>query len=390
MLGMSAWAGEAPVESPLLVEARYRYSNLHSDGAPRRGHANTLRARLGYQWTLGSGWSLYGEAIGTASLFSQRYDDGSGQRTPYPAEPDPASTGISNAWVGYRGGALSFRAGRQFVRLDNGRFFSNNPWRQNLQSFDGAHVAWKAWQGAELGYYWLGRVNRTLGADFHDRDQRRWKLDAHLLHLEQALPVGTLVAYGYFVRNDTIAANSVKTLGVRWAGTRQLGDGGATLGWTGEMARQHSYANNPVRFDLGYSLFEATYGYAPLTVRLGEERLGGNGRQAINVAYGAARAFNGWVVAFRIPKSGLHERYVGLMGATDLGRKVTWQATYRHFRAAQGGTLLGHEVDAGAVLSLGGGFSLEFQYGDYRAARHGVDERKFWVIGEYRFGQTPR
>ena len=37
--------------------------------------------------------------------------------------------------------------------------------------------------------------------------------------------------------------------------------------------------------------------------------LQGNGRNAVNVAYGAARAFNGWVVAFRIPNSGLRERY---------------------------------------------------------------------------------
>jgi hypothetical protein len=390
MLGMSAWAGDVPLESPFMVEARYRYSNLHSDGAPRRGHANTLRARLGYLWAMGNGWSLYGEGIGNASLFGRQYDDGSGRRTPYPAEPDPRSTGVSNAWVGYRSDALSFRVGRQYVRLDSGRFFSNNPWRQNLQSFDGAYVAWKAWPGAELGYYWLGRVNRTLGADFHDRDQRRWKLDAQLLRLEQALPLGSLVGYGYFVRNDTIATHSVKTLGMRWTGKRSLGDAGAILGWTGELARQRDYANNPSRFSLGYSLFEATYGSAPLTLRLGEERLGGDGRVALNVAYGAARAFNGWVVAFRIPKTGLNERYVGLMGAADLGRKVSWQVTYRHFRAGQGGAVFGHEVDAGMAVGLGGGFSLDFQYGDYRAARHGVDERKVWVIGEYHFGQPPR
>ncbi|HVI54267.1 MAG TPA: hypothetical protein VM621_04320 [Luteibacter sp.] len=387
---MSAWAADIPADDPLMVEARYRYSNLHSDGTSRRGHAHTFRARLGYRWTLGHGWSLYGEGIGTASLFGRQYDDGSGQRPSYPAEADPASTGVSNAWVGYRSEAFAFRGGRQYVRLDNGRFFSNNLWRQNLQSFDGLHLAWKAWQGAELGYYWLGRVNRTLGADFHDRDQRRWKLDAHLLHMEQGLPLGTLVAYGYFVRNDTLATRSVKTFGVRWTGKHVFGDGGATLGWAGELARQHDYANNPSRYGLGYSLFEASYGYAPLAARLGEERLGGNGRQALDVAYGAARAFNGWVVAFRVPASGVHERHMGLMGAANLGRKVDWQLTYRHFRAATNGALLGHEVDAGLAVTLGGGFSLDFQYGDYRAARHGVDERKFWVVGEYRFGAAAR
>lgn len=389
MVSLSAWAAEGPLESAPYIEARYRYGNLHSDGAPRRGHANTLRTQLGYHWAIGGGWHAYGEAIRTWSLFGRQYDDGSGRRTPYPAEADPASTGVSNAWVGWRGDRLSFRAGRQYVRLDTGRFVSNNPWRQNLQSFDGASIAGRPWRGADLRYYWLGRVNRTVGADFHDRDQRRWKLDAHLLHLDQALPVGKLAAYAYFIRNDTIATHSVKTMGLRWTGTWAVGPAGATLGWTADVARQHDYANHPSRFSLGYHLFEVRYGPAPLSIRVGEEQLDGNGREAVNVAYGAARAFNGWVVAFRVPRNGLRERYAGLQGSVDVGRRLGWQVTSRRFRAERGGALLGRELDAGIALDMGRDVSLEVQYGDYRAAGHGVDERKLWIIGEYHFGKAP-
>ena len=390
MGGASAWAADAPVESPFNLDARYRYSNLHSDGAPKRGHANTVRTRIGYHWRIDNGWSAYGEASRTWSLFGQQYDDGSGRRTPYPAEADPSSTGISNAWVSWRNDDVAVRAGRQYIRLDGGRFVSNNPWRQSLQSFDGVGVTWKAWQGAELRYYWLGRVNRTLGYDFHDRDQRRWTLDAHLLHVDQALALGKLSAYGYFVRNDTVAAQSVKTVGVRWTGSAAVGPAGATLGWTADAARQHAYANNPARFSLGYHLIDATWGVPELSLRVGEERLDGNGRNAINVAYGAARAFNGWVVAFRIPRSGLRERYVGLLGSVDAGRKVSWQVTLRHFVADEGGAALSRELDAGVLTDLGHGFSAEVQFGDYRAAGHGVDERKLWLIGQYRFGDMPR
>ncbi|MET0934603.1 MAG: alginate export family protein [Luteibacter sp.] len=244
MAGVSAWAGDAPVESTPYVESRYRYGNLHADDMPRRGHANTLRLQVGYHWVIGDGWSAYGEGIRTWALFGQQYDDGSGRRTPYPAEGDPASTAVSNAWLEYRNQGVAFRAGRQYVVLDTGRFISNNPWRQNLQSFDGLQVAWKAWEGVDLRYYWLGRVNRSTGADFPDRDQRRWKLDAHLLHLEQALPLGQLVAYGYFIRNDTTAANSVKTMGVRWTGSEAIGPERATLAWTTDVARQRAHANN--------------------------------------------------------------------------------------------------------------------------------------------------
>ncbi|WP_198148991.1 alginate export family protein [Luteibacter yeojuensis] len=390
MAGMSAFAAEAPQESAPYIEARYRYSNLHNDAAPKRGHANTMRLQVGYLWNIGEGWSAYAEGIRTWSLFGQQYDDGSGRVTPYPAEADPASTGVTNAWVDYTQGAFSARAGRQYVVLDNGRYFSNNPWRQNLQSFDGIRLGWKPWQGGELRYYWLGRVNRTTGADFDDRDQRRWKLDAHLLHVDQALPVGKLTAFGYFVRNDTIATNAVKTLGVRYSGKEPLGQGGPALGWSAEVARQHDYANNPGRFSLGYHLLDATFGYDALSVRVGEEKLEGDGRHAYNVAYGAARAFNGWVVAFRIPTTGLRERYVGVLGSLDAGRKVNWQVTYRHFRPVRGRAMLGDEVDAGVLVDLGKGFSAELQYGDYRAHRHGVDERKLWLIGEYRFGKAPK
>ncbi|MET0934602.1 MAG: hypothetical protein ABWX83_01335 [Luteibacter sp.] len=137
-------------------------------------------------------------------------------------------------------------------------------------------------------------------------------------------------------------------------------------------------------------MFEVTYGLPTIAARLGEERLGGDGRHAVNVSYGAARAFNGWVVAFRIPRHGLHERYVGLLGSIDAGRKVGWQVTARRYHADKGGEALGRELDAGIAVALGKGFSVDVQYGDYRAAGHGTDERKLWIIGEYRFGKAPR
>lgn len=388
-MAMPAFAGDAPPESAPFVELRYRYSNLSSGSAPLRGHANTARLQLGYLWNIGAGWSAYGEATRTWSLFGRQYDDGSGRRTPYPAEADPQSTGLSNAWVGYRAKQIGLRVGRQYVRLDNGRFFSNNPWRQNPQSYDGVNMTWAPSKGTAFNYYWLQQVNRTVGADFPDRNQRRWELNAHLLHLDQALPLGKLAAYGYFVRNNTLPNNSVRTMGARWTGTQQLGEGGATVGWTAEMARQHNYENNPARFNLGYHLFEATYGYSQLSIRAGDERLGGNGTTPFNVAYGAVRGFNGWVVAFRIPRSGLHERYAGVFGSVPGANKINWQITYRQFTPAQGGPKLGDELDAGVRVALSERFSMEMQYGDYRAQNHGVDERKFWLIAQYRFGQPP-
>jgi len=389
MAAMSAAAGEPPVESGPFLDLRYRYSNLYSQSAPLRGHANTARLQLGYRWAIGDGWSTYVEGTAVRSLFGRQYDDTSGRRLPYPIEADPKSTGLTNAWLEYRDDDVRVRVGRQYVLMDNGRVVSNNGWRQTSQSFDGVGVSWKAWAGAELGYHWLDQVNRTVGEDFPDRLQRRWKLDAHLLHFYQALPLGKLTAYGYFIRNRTRPANSVRTLGVRWSGTRKLGPDGASVGWIAEVARQHDYGNNPARFSLGYHLAEVSYGYAPFSLKAGEERLSGDGVTPFNVAYGAARAFNGWVGALRIPAAGLRDRYAGAFGQLPIARKASWQVVYRHFTPVLGGPALGNELDAGMLFDVGRGVTLEMQYGDYRAHGYGVDERKLWLIAQYRFGRQP-
>jgi hypothetical protein len=54
-----------------------------------------------------------------------------------------------------------------------------------------------------------------------------------------------------------------------------------------------------------------------------------------------------------------------------------------------GGPTLGNELDAGVLFELGRGVNLELQYGDYRAHGYGVDERKLWLIAQYRFGRQP-
>jgi len=75
MAAMSAAAGEPPVESGPFLDLRYRYSNLYSQSAPLRGHANTARLQLGYRWAIGDGWSTYVEGTAVRSLFGRQYDD---------------------------------------------------------------------------------------------------------------------------------------------------------------------------------------------------------------------------------------------------------------------------------------------------------------------------
>ena len=368
-----------------FIDLRYRDSTLHQANMANTGHAHTLRLQLGYLWTPVPDFSAYAEGTTVAPLFGREYNDTTGRRTPYPAEPDPRSTELSSAWIGYANDRFGIRAGRQYLNLDNRRFFSSNAWRQNPQSFDGITGYVKPASTTTIGWGWIGRVNRTVGADFPDVDQRRWKLDGKLLHVDQALPLGKLTAYAYFVKNRTLAADSVRTEGARWVGSTRFGQ--TKLSWTAEAARQQDYANNPAHFSLPYHLYELAYGLPAISARAGEEWLGGNGRNAFNIAYGSGHSFDGWVGVFAIPPQGLRDRYAGLQGQLPW-QGLGWQVIHHDFQPASGsGPRYGSENDLGLLASLNTRLGLELQYGDYRAGSFSVNQRKLWLMVEYRYGR---
>jgi hypothetical protein len=62
--------------------------------------------------------------------------------------------------------------------------------------------------------------------------------------------------------------------------------------------------------------------------------------------------------------------------------------TYHDFQPATGsGARYGDEIDVGARANLSARFSLELQYGDYRADSFTVSQRKLWLLAEYRYGK---
>jgi hypothetical protein len=387
LLAATARADDNTYVSTPYIGLRYRNSTLHQDNIANTGHANTLRLQAGYLWALTPHLAAYAEGTSVASLFGRQYNDTTGRRTPYPAEADPRSTEVSSAWVGYNNGTVGVKVGRQYLNLDDRRFFSANPWRQNPQSFDGITTFVALDTGTTVSLDWINRVNRTVGEDFPDINQRRYKLDGQLIHVDQVLPLGTLTAYGYFVKNMTLATASTRTEGARWTGKLPLPDQATTLTWTLEGANQTNYGNNPGHFSLPYHLFELTYGLPYLSVRAGQESLGGNGHTAFNVAYGSGHSFDGWVGVFSIPTHGLVDTYGGLVGTTTW-RDLTWQVIYHDFQPQNGsGRRYGDEIDVGLRASLTSRFSLELQYGSYHADSFSVNQRKLWLLAEYRYGK---
>lgn len=128
----------------------YRYARLRRTGqrqhtARKSGISVENRPRLG----------AYAEATQVFGLFGDDYDSGANGNTHLPAESDPPSKEISSLWLAYANADVQARIGRQYVNLDNQRFFTSGLWRQNPQSFDALATLWHATESTTLRYLYL-------------------------------------------------------------------------------------------------------------------------------------------------------------------------------------------------------------------------------------------
>lgn len=369
----------------LVADLRYRWAHIDQAGYTKPANADTLRLSLGYLWKPALEWSAYVEGTRVFAMFGEHYNTGANGNTHLPSEGDPASHEVSGAWLAYDNGTAIVRLGRQYVSLDNDRFFTPGLWRQNPQSFDAVAAALKFDTGTTIKYFHLDEAQRSVGHDYPDPDQREWQLDANLIHLDQKLPLGNLAGYGYFVENDTNAKYSWRTSGLRWTGRYALGNSGAGLGWVVEGARQVSWRNNPLRYRANYHLLELGYGYRWASLKLGDERLGGDGRNAFSSPYGSSHGFDGWTTQFKnTPPNGLEDRFIGLFGQSG---RWNWSITRHNFFAVRVDQRYGSELNALVNYALRKDLGIELDYAQYHRHALGANERALWATLEFRIGK---
>jgi hypothetical protein len=389
LIAVSGIGNAASVDADILpdgfvVDLRYRYAHIDQAGYADPANANTMRVTLGYLWKIAPQWSAYAEGTRVVGMFDDDYNSGANGKTKLPAEGDPPSSEVSGAWLAYDNGTVLARIGRQYVELDNSRFFTCGLWRQNPQSFDAVSTALKLDTGTTLRYLHLGEAQRSVGHDYPDPTQREWDLNANLFHIDQKLPLGTLTGYDYFVENDTTARYSWRTAGLRWVGDYKIG--ASTLRWAAEGARQNSWRNNPLHYQADYHLFDVSYGLPQLSIKLGNELLGGDGHNAFSAPYGSNHGFDGWTSQFKnTPAKGLEDRYVGGFGKFDSG--IGWGVTLHNFFAARGTQRYGSEINALLSYALRKDLSIEFDCANYHRNTFGASTRAFWAILEYRIGK---
>lgn len=372
----------ADISAP-IIDLRYRYANIENDAFTRTANANTLRILLGYRWVFASNWAADIEGSDTVALFGSRYNDTANGKKQFPSESDPPSKQVSAAWVGYDDGTIAARLGRQYINLDNQRFFTSGLWRQTPQSFDALSTSYKIdSSGTTLQYIYLDKALRSVGHDYPDPLQREWDLKANLLHVDQTLPIGKLSAYDYLVENDTQAKYSWRTAGVRWSGKQAFSD--YKLIWAAEFAQQNSWRNNPLHYTADYHVVEASFGNDAINAKLGDEVLGGNGKVGFSSPYGSNHGFNGWASEFKnTPATGLDDRYIGAFG--QFTKVFGWSVLWHDFYAERGDRHYGSETNAALTYAITKQLGAELDYADYRSVNYLVSERKLWLSVEYKY-----
>ncbi len=369
-------------KSGAVIEARLRYEGVDDAAFARDARANTLRLRLGYRWVFAPGWQLYADGEHVEALFGESYNSTANGKTAYPVVADPESDEINQAWIGYSNETFNSTLGRQRVMLDNQRFFGNVGWRQNEQTFDAFSIAYSFGEsGPTVRYDYLDRVLRVFGHENPNPLLREWSLDGSLIHISQALPIGSLSGYAYLVENNDIATMSTRTLGARWIGKQAWGE--TQFGWIAEWATQSDYANNPLSQSAQYHLIEPSVTVGGITIKAGWEVLGGNGRYGFSTPFATLHAFNGWADRFlSTPNNGLDDRYIGVGGKIG---KAAWATTYHDFRADHGSQDYGREFDASIGYPFNAHFSGLLKLADYRSDGFGADVRKLWASIEYKY-----
>jgi hypothetical protein len=378
---------EPPIFDP-YIDFRHRLELVDQDGLPNDATASTLRVRAGLRTREWQGFSALIEAEGIVQLGPDDFNDTVNGRTAFPVVADPEDLLLNQAYIRWQlPDRIDARVGRQVINLDNQRWVGPVGWRQNDQTFDAAFVMAHPSPSTSLTYGYAWRVNRIFGPD---SPMGIWRdNDIHMIRGSiDVEDFGTISAYGYLLNIPDAPVNSSQTWGLRLTG-QQPASGNITLTYAAEYARQSEHAGHPRDFSLSYLLVEPGVTAGPVALRVGYERLGGNGVDALQTPLATLHAFNGWSDKFlRTPPNGLRDLYADATirpFRSGFFENATFRFAYHDFRSTRADMHYGSEWNAQFSVPLRPGWSLALKYADYDADRFATDTRKFWLTTQIRF-----
>jgi Alginate export len=288
---------------------RYRFEFVE-DGQPRitgtppmltsiplqDAHASTLRTALGYSSGLFYDFGAYVQLEDVRVIGDDAYNNGGENSvTDHAVVVDPEGTEVNQANLRYAGlPYTTLKLGRQEIEHRQAplhRYIGNILWRQNWQSFDGFRALNEYLPATVIDYAYVWNTNRIFGEDNDIPDRSDFRMDSHFINVQYGgFPYGKLEPYTYLLdfESKTSEGFSTATFGLRFQGTYDLISYPFSILYTGELAHQMDYAENPTDINVNYYLGElgATHTFidSPIesvTVKGSYEVLEGDGSELV-------------------------------------------------------------------------------------------------------------
>ena len=384
-------AADAITGGRLSLELRPRYADISDAGLKERGHAWTMRSIVGWQTATFDDFRAVVEGIHTDVVDAHHITTDSSQyyvdTLRYPLLPDSRETDTNRVYLEYLGlPDTRMRLGKQPIRLDNERFFSDVDFRQTPMLFNGLTAVNNSVPGTEVYGALLNRIRTVFATQTRTRI---WLLRVAYSPVQDH----SIAAYGYGLNqpetsSDTdLADNSHEVFGLRAEGSVPTGSGLVAL-YTAEAAHQRRYAG-------GDPLIEANYWrlggglvwprVAGVGARIDQEvKTSNGGLYGFQTPFEDSYAFNGWALQFTsTPKTGLRDTWASLRAQP--GRFVLVAEAHR-FGATYGDLDYGNERDLRVAYAFTPSLVLKLQHARFRAgdpAAGFYDVTKTWLSLTY-------
>ena len=332
---------EESVPGKFGINYRIRYEETNDEGGISH------RVRYGYTTENYNGFtaSLEGETVdGIKDGFNSLDIAGEG-------------TDLNQLWGKYKNADLgSVKVGRQIYTLEDQRFIGHVGWRQNIQTFDAATLAFTGIENLDVGGFYFDKVNRINGTNID--------IDAFGIHAAYSL-VNPLKLVGFYYDLDskeTLARWDSETIGIRASG--ELGFEDLTVIYALSVASQTVLLGE----NGGYFSAETSSSFAGVKLGIGYDVL----EQGFRTPLATVHKFQGFADVF-VPQSitgtgnGVEDLYIFAGYNIPVGDGIAAKFIYHSFEPETGTGEFGDEINLVATYELNKNMNVIAKYADYEA-----------------------
>jgi hypothetical protein len=377
-------------------EIRPRYESVSiEDSLNKDANAFTVRVTLGLETKLLDIDGLTMKVDGTTvqTLGGTHYNDLSPTKdTRYEVVADPEQTRFTQAYLQYKYGATTLKAGRQILNLDNQRFIGSVDWRQMMQSMDAMSITNTSIAGLSLS----GAYVYSYATVF---DEPTWDSKAVILNGTYKINDSVkITAYDYMISSEKGSYGS-DTYGLALTGDIPVAM--AKIAYRAEYAQQGDATFKTIgsvkkENDATYYNLDLLANISGVLVGGGYEVLSGSngsdGKTAFSTPLATLHAFNGWADKFlTTPTGGLCDASATFgYTAPGVGKAMIVYHAFETDKAMGGKSDLGSEWDllyTNAIPGVKGlsGLAKAAYYQGGDVVGNTKDVSKIWLQLGYKF-----